>query len=290
MPPITCGVQLQFSTPEMGWKFWQKLGSIDGEDNWWQQSLSLCHCVYLCSGWWGRIWSHVICNIYIRSLMRDARYSEILLSQNHLVLWPLEIASNLGTMALFKYIFESETVYMIIAKDMGIHSIQNYDITDDMTGNRFNKSPPCTMMLLEERKVGLAAVRAVFLTDPMKIWFTAIMFSNISLVIYWAMPHTSFIYIYILLCNVINWQNNSNQCIWVQFIYRSKWFRERFTQRKINVSSPSSPYSDSIQEAIIATDTSMCYAVGYACIYSSCALLNFSLHTILWLGTKLHSS
>ena len=131
---------------------------------------------------------------YIRSLMTDAKkYREILLSENHLGLRPLELASHLGTMALVKYIFGSETIYMTIVNNMGFHSIQYYDVTDYVTGNRFYKSPPYTMMLLEEKKVGLAAVRDIFLTDPMKTWFTAIMFSNMPYVIFWAMLRTSFL-------------------------------------------------------------------------------------------------
>ena len=49
---------------------------------------------------------------YIRYLMTDEKYREILLSENHLGLRPLELASHLGTMALFKvYIWKWNYLY-----------------------------------------------------------------------------------------------------------------------------------------------------------------------------------
>ena len=191
---------------------------------------------------------------YIRSLLNDVEYKQVLLAENHLGLRPLELASHLGTMVLFKYIFESRTVYMTIVKDMGFHSIQYYDITEYVTGNRFYKSPPYTMMLLEEKRVGLVAVRNVFLTDPMKTWFSAIMFSNVPYLIFWALLRTSFL---------------------SAFFYSMLLSEDitRFSADRFNSSiSQTIPTNVSIQELIDAADTSMRYAVSYTCVYSSCAL------------------
>ena len=193
---------------------------------------------------------------YIRSLLTDNEYQEILLAENHLGLRPLELASHLGTMTLFTNIFESETVYMTIVKDMGFHSIQYYDITEYVTGNRFYKSPPYSMMLLEEKKIGLKAVRDVFLTDPMKAWFSAIMFSNMPYVILWALLRTSILFT----------------------VFSAMILAEDIT--RINADGFDSsvnqnmPANSSIQEMIDAVDAPMRYAMTYASVYSSCALFH----------------
>ena len=53
-------------------------------------------------------------------------YKEIVLAENQIGLRPLELASHLGCMAIFKFIFESDVIYMTMVEEW--HSTR-YSIT-----------------------------------------------------------------------------------------------------------------------------------------------------------------
>ena len=196
---------------------------------------------------------------YIRSLLSDEMYKEILLAENQIGLRPLELASHLGSMAIFKFIFESDVIYMTMVEDMAFYSIQYHDVTDYVTGNRFFKSPPYLMMLLDEKKVGLKAVREVFLTDPMKTWFSAIMFSNMPYIIIWGLLRMSFLaafFFAMILSDEI-----------------TKIERERHTSSTpVNIST--SIYNVSNDDIIESIGPALFYTSLYVCVFSSCALLS----------------
>ena len=197
---------------------------------------------------------------YIRSLLSDHEYKEILLAENKSGLRPLELASHLGCMAMFKFIFQSELVYMTIVEDMAFYSVQYYDITDYVTGNRFFKSPPYTMMFLEEHKMGQKAVCEVFLTDPMKTWFSAITFSNMPYIIIWCLLRMSFLLAFglvMMLTDVIG-----------------EVGREMYNGSiPHNMSNNTYEYTGTIiDDTVEAEGKLLVYAIIYICIYSCCAL------------------
>ena len=130
---------------------------------------------------------------YIQSLLSDNDYKQILMAENEKGLRPLELASHFGMFALFTSIFDSSPLYVTRSMDHSFYTIQYYDITEYVTGNRFSKSPPYTMMFLEEKSLKHSRIRYVFLEDPMKTWFSALLYSNTPIIIAWCVFRMTFI-------------------------------------------------------------------------------------------------
>ena len=122
---------------------------------------------------------------YVQSLLSDNDYKQILMAENEKGWRPLELASHFGMFALFTSIFDSSPFYVAHSMDHSFYTIQFYDITEYITGNRFSKSPPYTMMFLEEKSLKHSRIRDVFLEDPMKTWFSALLYSNTPIIIVW---------------------------------------------------------------------------------------------------------
>ena len=116
--------------------------------------------------------------MFIKTLATKDEYREVLLSENGDGLRPLELASHLGTYTLFQFLFESSELYMSKIREFSLFSVLYFDITDYIHGPRMQKSPPYTMMLLDERKMNHKSLHDVILHDPMKSWFAAINYSN----------------------------------------------------------------------------------------------------------------
>ena len=129
---------------------------------------------------------------YIQSLLSVNEYEQILMAENQVGLRPLELASHLGMFALFMSIFESSPVYIARNLHHSFYTIQYYDITDYVTGDRFSKSPSYTMMFLEEKTLKHSRIRDVFLEDPMKTWLSALIYSNMPVIILWSLLRMSF--------------------------------------------------------------------------------------------------
>ena len=130
---------------------------------------------------------------YIQSLLSDNEYKKVLMAENEKGLRPLELASHLGMFALFMSIFDSSPFYVARSMDHSFYTIQYYDITEYITGNRFSKSPPYTMMFLEEKSLKHSRIRDVFLEDPMKTWFSALLYSNTPIIVAWCVSRMFFI-------------------------------------------------------------------------------------------------
>ena len=120
---------------------------------------------------------------FIKALISDEEYMDILRVENDDGLRPLELASHLGTFLMFQFLFETKGLYLSKIHSFGISSIQYYDITEYVTGKRYLKSPPHTMMLLDRSKMTGRAVQKIFLHDPMKAWFASISYSNMPYII-----------------------------------------------------------------------------------------------------------
>ena len=120
---------------------------------------------------------------FIKSLISDDEYKDILLVENYDGLRPLELASHLGTFSLFQFLFETKGVYISKIHNLGFSSIEYFDITEYIVGERYLKSPPHTMMLLDRSKMNHKSVQTAFLCDPMKTWFAAISYSSMPFVI-----------------------------------------------------------------------------------------------------------
>ena len=119
----------------------------------------------------------------MKSLMSSEEYEKVLLTENEDGLRPLELASHLGTFALFRFLFDTEGVYKCKIRKYSMFSVEHFDITEYVTGKRYFKSPIYTMMLLDRSKINHRHLHVVFQSDPMKAWFTAIKYSNIPIVV-----------------------------------------------------------------------------------------------------------
>ena len=202
---------------------------------------------------------------YIRSLLSDQDYTKILLAENYQGLRPLELASHLGTMILFRHIFESRLVYMTLVRDMGIYVRQYYDITEYVKGSRLFKSPPCTMMLLEEKRLGYKSVHDVFLTDPIKTWFASIMFTNLPYIVIWSLLRITFLVAFF--CAML-------LTICLKYVAEED---SGFNETQMNISarkdSPGGCY-DNADAILNVMTTTMVPLTWYACLFSACAILH----------------
>ena len=124
---------------------------------------------------------------FIKSLISNDEYKNSLLMENDDGLRPLELASHLGTFALFQFLFETKGLYISKIHNLGFSTIEYFDITEYIVGERYLRSPPHTMMLLDRGKMNHKAVQTAFLCDPMKTWFAAISYSNMPFIFIVAM-------------------------------------------------------------------------------------------------------
>ena len=128
---------------------------------------------------------------YMKSIMSDGDFKQILLTENKDSLRPLELAAHLGTFIIFRHLFETNSLYMTKTQDLGFYSVQHYDITEYVHGRRLYNSPLYLMFQLEQRKLEHKSTRYMYLSDPMKTWAAAVTHCNMPIIIMSALLHTS---------------------------------------------------------------------------------------------------
>ena len=130
---------------------------------------------------------------FMKSLLTEDEFKTVLLTENNDGLRPLELAADLGTFIIFKFLFESEGVYMAKTMDLRFYVVQYFDITEYVEGERLFKSPAYTMMYLDNSKLGQKSTRDAFLEDSMATWFNYISYSNMPVLLIWAFLRILFI-------------------------------------------------------------------------------------------------
>ena len=135
---------------------------------------------------------------FIKSFTTTKEYTELLLAENSDGLRPLELASHLGTFSLFKFIFETSELYVSRTKDLSLFTVLYFDITDYVTGSRMFKSPPFTLVLLDQNNMNHKSLHDMFFKDPMKTWLAAINYSNRPYIVFFALLRTTYIFNFLL--------------------------------------------------------------------------------------------
>ena len=121
---------------------------------------------------------------FIKSIVGNDTYSQLLHTENSEGLRPLELAAHLGTFWIFASLFETPDIYMTEI-DYDMYRVQYFDITEYIIGRRVNKSPVKAMLHLEETKLTLKSTQTVFLQDPIRCWFDAVLYANIPFILLW---------------------------------------------------------------------------------------------------------
>ena len=149
------------------------------------QGNTFLHCIIAQSSVDGEEYEEIILSTVklIKFLISPEEYEKVLLTENEDGLRPLELASHLGTFALFHFLFETEGIYKSKIRKYSMYSVEYFDITEYVTGKRYFKSPIYTMMLLDRSKINDRHLQVAFQSDPMKAWFMAIKYSNIPYVV-----------------------------------------------------------------------------------------------------------
>ena len=125
---------------------------------------------------------------WIRSSISSDDFRSILLTENSDGLRPLELAAHLGTFILFTCLFETEGIYLSKIQEVNLYTVQYYDITEYVIGDRYYTSPAHTITVLDRCKLDQKSTRDIFNNNPMATWFSAVIRAN-----------TPFIFIYAFL-------------------------------------------------------------------------------------------
>lgn len=123
---------------------------------------------------------------FIRQLVGEEDYKQLLLMENHDGLRPLELACHLGAFRLFEFLFNTKGVYITKEEEYKWYTITYYDITSYVNGSRFYQSPPYLMMLLGQDKLSCKSVEKLYCSDPVKSWFKVIYNTNMPYLYIWA--------------------------------------------------------------------------------------------------------
>ena len=159
---------------------------------------------------------------FIKRLATQKEYTELLLAENDDGLRPLELASHLGTFSLFQFIFETSELYVSRIRDFTLFSVMYFDITDYIIGRRMLKSPPFTILLLDQNSMNHKSLPDVLFKDPMKTWIAAIDYSNRPYIIVFAFLRIIYIFNFLLSLHFTAIHFISRQKIQMQHMHQGK--------------------------------------------------------------------
>ena len=184
----------------------------------------------------------------IRVLISSEEYNKVLLTENEDGLRPLELASHLGTFALFQFLFNTEGTYKRKINNFSMFSVEYFDVTEYVIGKRYFKSPIFTMMLVDRSKINHSHLRTALHSDPMKTWFTAIRYSNIP---------------YIIVLALLRFVNVASYFV-ILFLMKSNFIQsEEKPNQQILEMNVTTNYSD-----IVSDNGLLCFALSYSTVYS----------------------
>ena len=123
---------------------------------------------------------------WIRSSINSDDFRSILLTENSDGLRPLELAAHLGTFIMFTCLFETEGIYLSKIQEINVHTVQYYDITEYVIGDRYNTSPANIITVLDRCKLDQKSTRDIFNNNPMATWFSAVIRANTPFIVIYA--------------------------------------------------------------------------------------------------------
>ena len=139
---------------------------------------------------------------YIRHILETEVYEKLLLTENSDGLRPLELASHLGSFALFMFYFCTLDVYITREEEYTLYKIQYFEITEYITGVRHYQSPLNGMLHVEEGRISSKSVEDMYQNDPMRGWLDATYFVNIPIIVLWAVFRVTYIVLFLASASV----------------------------------------------------------------------------------------
>ena len=151
--------------------------------------------------------------VYIKDLVGDDVYCQLLQAENNDGLKPLELASHLGAFGLFLYLFETPGVYITREEDHILYKLQYFDISEYVTGPRYLKSPLYGFKFAEEHKIASKYARDAFLKDPICNWISVIERVNMPYIIMWCVLRIVYVMVF-LACDptIADFCDNKDGC------------------------------------------------------------------------------
>ena len=138
---------------------------------------------------------------HVKSIMEPEVYCTLLLKENSDGLRPLELAGHLGSFALFRFYFDTNSLYITREEDHILYKIQYIEITEYVTGVRFYQSPLNSLLNVEHDRISSKPFAETFLTEPIRSWVDAIYSVNMPVIVIWAIIRIANICLF-LSCNV----------------------------------------------------------------------------------------
>ena len=123
---------------------------------------------------------------WVKSSIPWDDFRGVILTENSDGLRPLELAAHLGTFILFTCLFETEGVYLSKKQELNLYTVQYYDITEYVTGNRYYTSPVYTIANLDHCKLDQKSTRDIFNNNPMVTWISAVIHANMPFMVIYA--------------------------------------------------------------------------------------------------------
>ena len=149
---------------------------------------------------------------YIKNLVGDELYRQLLQAENDDGLRPLELACHLGTFGLFMYFFETPVLYIIREEDHVLHKIQYFDITEYVSGPRYLKSPIYGLTYAEEENINSNYLKDACLKDPICSWISIVLHTNLPFIVWWFINRLLYIMLFLACDPVVQdvCDNNGN--------------------------------------------------------------------------------
>ena len=127
--------------------------------------------------------------VYLISLLNVETMRKLLMLDNNDKLRPLEMAAQLGVFALFRFILETNGVYLVQSERHGIYLRKSYDLTDyenfTSKDNRCVKSPLHFLAYADKRNLANPNTAALLKWQLISRWIDGKFQKNRTLLLLW---------------------------------------------------------------------------------------------------------
>lgn len=120
----------------------------------------------------------------------------LLMQENKRTLRPLEEAIFHETFELYNAMFQTKDIYMVKEINVGINTVQYFDVTEYESGTREKRSPLLFLSLVTHNHVDRTSTSDIMLSDPMKSWFMAKKRSFFPIIILWMLFRLGYMTLY----------------------------------------------------------------------------------------------
>ena len=147
---------------------------------------------------------------YLKDLLGDKLYWQLLEAENNDGLRPLELACHLGTFGISMYFFETPGLYITHEEDHILYKMQYFDITDYVSGPRYLKSPIYAMTYIDEDKLASRYSKDAYLNDPISSWISTLLRINMPCIVLWFIYRVLYIMLFLTCDSLIQDDCNDN--------------------------------------------------------------------------------